>query len=288
LLGKDGNGADVADLILHGASRKGFGIPATLNTVAGTAGIDFTMPTFDRSKSISVGTLLPVELAKLFGPPLQSSEKALAEQGAKASGAMFGVGFAMYNALRDQQLNCNDTKRWERAMPRAIGNVAKAYRAYTDEGLRSRSGAERIKVDPRDNLGMAEIIGMGMGYTPYRQSLEGEKLMSKLDAVKIWDIRREDLMRQFGNAALGKDAAEKTRVIQGIREFNKTLPPEAKGKAITSETLEKSVENRATKRVMEEKGLSTKKSDIPIMRAEDKLYPESQRTTRPVPRGLTP
>jgi hypothetical protein len=39
---------------------------------------------------------------------------------------------------------------------------------------------------------------------------------------------------------------------------------------------------------MQEKGLSTKKSDIPIIRAEDKLYPESQRTTRPVPRGLTP
>jgi hypothetical protein len=39
---------------------------------------------------------------------------------------------------------------------------------------------------------------------------------------------------------------------------------------------------------MEEKGLSTKTRDIPVMRAEDKLYPESQRTTRKVPRGLAP
>jgi hypothetical protein len=288
LLGKDGNGADIADLILHGASRKGFGIPAALNMIAGTAGIDFTMPTFDRSKAISLGTLLPVELSKLFGPPLQSSEKTIAEQGAKASGAIFGVGFALYSALRDQQLDWNDAKRWERAMPRAIASVSKAYRAYTDEGMRSRSGAERIKYDPRDNLGMAEIIGIGMGYTPYRQSLESEKGMSRLDAVKVWDIRREGLMRQFGSAALAHDQAEKSRVLEGIRTFNKTLPPEARGKAITTESLQKSVEGKAEKRVMEEKGLSTKKSDIPIMRAEDKLYPESQRTTRKVPRGLTP
>jgi len=127
-----------------------------------------------------------------------------------------------------------------------------------------------------------------MGYTPYRQSLESEKLMSRLDAVKLWDIRREGLMRQFGGATLGKDSVEKARVLQGIREFNKTLPPEARGKAITTENLQSSVENRAQKRVMEEKGLSTKKADIPIMRAEDKLYPESQRTTRKVPRGLVP
>src|SRR5207342_2853022 len=78
VLGKDANGANNADLILHGASRKGFGIPAALNMIAGTAGIDFTMPTFDRSKAISVGTTLPIELSKLFGPPLQSAEKSIA------------------------------------------------------------------------------------------------------------------------------------------------------------------------------------------------------------------
>jgi len=288
LLGKDGNGADIADLILHGASRKGYGIPAALNMIAGTAGIDFTMPTFDRSKAISSGTILPLELGKIFGPPLSPAEKVIAEQGQKASGAIFGVGFAMYNAMRDQQLNWSDSKRWERVMPRAIANVTKAYRAYTDEGARTRTGSQIVKYDPRDALGMAEIIGLGMGYVPYRQNLEWDKVMSRQDAIKMWDIRREGLMRQFGNAVLGKDSEEKSRVIQGIREFNKTLPPEARGKAITSETLQKSVEGRAEKRVMQEKGLSTKKSDIPIIRAEDKLYPESQRTTRPVPRGLTP
>jgi hypothetical protein len=288
LLGKDHNGADIADLILHGASRLGFGIPAALNTIAGTAGIDFTMPTFDRSKSISLGTLLPVESSKLFGPPLQSTEKTIAEQGAKASGAMFGVGFAMYSALRDQQLSWKDARRWEKVMPRELASISKAYRAYSDEGMKSRSGSMRIQYDPRDNLGMAEIIGIGMGYTPYRQSLESEKLMSKLDAVKIWDIRHQALTRQFSAAALAKDSEEKSRVLSGIREFNKTLPPEAKGFAITTENLQASVESKAKSRAMEEKGLSTKTRDIPVMRAEDKLYPESQRTTRKVPRGLAP
>jgi len=288
LLGKDKNGADIADLMLHGASRKGYGIPALMDMLGGTVGADIQLPVFDRSRAISAGTILPVELGKIFGPPLASAEKTIAEQGAKASGAIFGVGFAAYSAMRDQQLDWNDSKRWDRVMPRAISSVAKAWRAYNEEGARTRTGSQLIKFDPRDPYGMAEILGVAAGYTPYRQNLEWDKVISRQDATKLWEIRNQGLMRQFGNAVLAKDNDERARVLGAIRKFNQELPSEARGFAITGDALRQSVEKKAESRQMQERGLSTKKRDIPVIRAEDELYPESQREFRRVPRGLTP
>jgi len=190
--------------------------------------------------------------------------------------------------MRDRQLDLNDSKRWDRLLPRAITDVNKAWRAYSEEGARTRTGSQIVKFNPRDPYGMAEIIGIGMGYTPYRQNLEWDKVMSRQDAVKMWEIRNQGLMRQFSNAALGKDQSEKATVLEAIRKFNKELPQEAKGFAITSESLKQSVEKKAESRIMQEKGLSTKKRDIPVIRAEDKLYPESQREFRRVPRGMAP
>jgi hypothetical protein len=66
------------------------------------------------------------------------------------------------------------------------------------------------------------------------------------------------------------------------------LPPEAKGQAISSDTLRKSVETRARDRIIQEQGLPLHKKDIPIRREVDKLYPDSQRTIKKVPSNLTP
>ena len=109
---------------------------------------------------------------------------------------------------------------------------------------------------------------MGMGYTPYRQTLEWELRMAGMDATKLWEIRGQDLMRQFGNATLGKDKDEVAKVREGIRNFN--FDPcrrrRRESKAITADALYQSVEKRATDRALQERGLSSKTSDIPILR----------------------
>lgn len=281
-------GDDVAELFLHGMARKGYGIPWLMDMVGGTVGVDVPFPTFDRSKAISSGTILPVELGKLFGPPTQKPGDIIAGQVQKASGAVFGLGFSVYKALTNTQLNWNDAKRWEGMIPRAGASVSKAYRAWTEGGSRTNTGSQIVKYDVRDTEQMMEVIGMGMGYTPLRQNYEWEKALAKMDATKFWDIQREGLMRQFGNAVIGKDKEERARTLEAIRSFNKGLPPEARGKAITSDSLTKSVENRAQDRALQERGLPKREADVPIFRQEDKIYPRSMRELRKVKPAMTP
>ena len=195
----------------------------------------------------------------------------------------------MYKALMNHKLDWDDTKRWERAMPRAVANMAKAWRVGTSGQETRTDGSQLVQYDVRDTQQMAEVFGIAAGYTPYRQTLERERDQALYDASKFWDIRRQDLMRQFGNAVLGKDKDEITKVREAVRNFNKTLPSEARGKAITSEGLTKSIENTAENRARRAQGIPAKNSDVPIQREMvDKIYPDSQRKLKPVPRGLTP
>jgi hypothetical protein len=71
--------------------------------------------------------------------------------------------------------------------------------------------------------------------------------------------------------------------MQSIRKFNESLPPEARGKVITSEALKKSMETRARARAAREAGSSVRKSDVPILRKVQELYPDANVTVRRVP-----
>lgn len=287
LLGDDEYGRNAGDMVLHGVARKGYGIPAVMDMLGGTVGVDIPMPVFDRSKAISAGTLLPLELGKIFGPPTLTQDAIISAQAQKASGAVFGAGFNVYKALTNAKVSWGDSKRWERAVPRAIGSLAKAYRVGTEGRERNSAGATVVNYDVRDTQQLAEVIGMAAGYSPYRQSLQWDRIMAGQEATKLWDIRRQVLMKQMGNAVLGKDQKEIDRVRGAIQNFNKDLPVEARAKAISGDTLRQSVGSQARSRQAQEAEVSVKKSDIPILREVQKLYPASQATAvRRVPRSL--
>jgi hypothetical protein len=288
-LGNDEFGRNAGDMILHGTARKGFGIPAVMDMLGGTVGIDVPMPTFDRSRAISGGTLLPVELGKLFGAPTQSQDKVIADQVQKASGALFGAGFNIYKALTSTQYAWDDAKRYERAVPRALASVSKAYRVGTEGQERSATGSTVVRYDVRDTEQLMEVIGIAAGYVPARQSLQWDRILASQDAVKLWHIRREGLMKQYGNAVLGGDPKEIPRVRDAIVQFNRGLPPEARGQAITGESIQKSVAMKARNRAAQEGELSLNPRDAPIMRKVQQLYPESQsKGPRRVPKDLIP
>ena len=287
MFGQTENSREASDMILHGMARQGFMIPTFMNMLGGTVGVDIPMPVFDRSASISAGTLLPVELGKIFGPPTQNSDAVIAGQAQKASGAVFGAGFNIYKALTNSKLDWNDSKRWDRAVPRAVGSLNKAQRIYREGQERTSTGSALVKYNVRDPQELMEVIGIGMGYTPYRQSLQWNRVMAGQEVTKLWDVQRTGLMKQMGNAILGKDQKDVAQVRESIMKFNANLPPEARGKAITSDSLRSSVQTQARTRQAQEAELSTKKSDIPILREVQKLYPESQATSvRRVPKAL--
>ena len=94
-------------------------------------------------------------------------------------------------------------------------------------------------------------------------------------------------MKQMGNAVLGKDPKEIDTMREAIKKFNAGLPVEARGKAISGDTLRQSIGTQARSRAAQEAESSVKKSDIPILREVQKLYPASQATSvRRVPKSL--
>jgi hypothetical protein len=144
------------DLLLHGSSKYGFGIPQVLNMMGHQVGVkNVPVPVLDRSSSISMGDVLGFDPTAPLGPTKEPLKKEL-QQLQRASGAGFGLGFAMYNFLTSQQ-SLSDVKRWEMIMPRAIASVSKAGRWAAEGGERNQAGNKIVKFDVHDTLQMAEI-----------------------------------------------------------------------------------------------------------------------------------
>ena len=71
----------------------------------------------------------------MFGPPTQEMcDAVIGAQAQKASGAVFGAGFNIYRALVNHKLDVEDSKRWEKAVPRALGSVMKALPGWYGRG----------------------------------------------------------------------------------------------------------------------------------------------------------
>lgn len=267
------------DMLLHGMSTKGFGIPSVLNAVGGMVGLPRFAPTFDRHGSIGMGNILPFEPGKLFGPTKDIKSNELS-QIQRASGAGFSNIFAMYNFLNSQS-SLKDLKRWEEIMPRAASNLSHAWR-YATEGMeRSKGGNSIIRFDPNDTEQMAEILGRAAGYQPRRLTAQYEKIQAQQEAATYWDLRKQILMKQFATAIKGGNPEEKASVLSAIKGYNNDLPAEAKSKSITAQTLRESVMGRLKAQQKLEAGLPTSKQNYTLFKDMEKYYPEGK------PMGLT-
>lgn len=269
------NGVVPPDLLVHGMSRRGFGMPAALEAL----GVPF--PTLDRSKAIGLGQISPVDVGALFGPT-KDQARVMADTGQRATGAAFGMIFNMYKALTDGQLDANDFKRWEKAMPRFAANLSRSYRAFSEGGERNRRGNMVVGFDTTDPRQMMEVLAMGMGYQPLRLSAKWDYLMAAKEATDFWDIRREGLLRTAWTARQSGDEENWTRAQAAIRKFNADLPEEARGKAITSDVLRKSFTTRAQAKQSQEAGVPRRKADIPLVQEIQRLYPEAEVDVRRV------
>lgn len=261
------------DLVLHGAARRGFGLPAAMDLV----GVPF--PAFDRSKAIGLGHILPVDFGVLGGPHKDTS-RAIAESAQKASGAAFGIGFNLYKFLTDSQLDWNDSKRWQMALPRSLQGAVKGWRYYDREEEVNRFGNRVVRFDTDDPRHMAEIIGAAMGYQPMRLAAQWDRIMAEREAIMYWNIRRETLMRQLW-AARG-DEKQYESMLQNIRNFNAQLPDHAALKRITADAIRRSFQQRERSRTVQESGTPRVRADVPIVREIQRLYPEAEVDVRRV------
>jgi len=263
------------DILLHGLSRRGFGIPAVMDLLGNTAGLgDLNLPVVDMSKSIGMGNILPVQGADLLGPGVDPN-KGIADTAQNAAGAAYGIGFNIYRALANSQLSWKDFKRWEQALPRAMGNVSKMYRAFAEGEERSQLGDQIISYDVTDPQQMAEAIGRGLGFQPLRLTAEWDRMKAQTEVATYWQTRREMLTRQFNAAVKAQDVEAKALLIESIRKFNADLPKEMKPYAITGDGLRQGAGASVKGGKMVEQLGARSRRDLPLTKEIQRLYPEA-------------
>lgn len=291
------------DLVLNGLARRGFGIPALVDMLGGAftgrpgrglaatkidpvtgqrvanAAQNVPVPVLDRSRAISMGTILPAEIGKLFEPH-DAPEKALADQIQKASGAVFSVGFNMIKAATDTHMESTDPKRWERAVPRAMGAASRAYRAYSEGRERAKGGPNSastiVNYDVRDPEQMAEILAIGMGYQPLRVQAKWDNIMAHAESQAYIDLLRKTSLENYFEANRGGNKEEIAKARDAIIKFNQDRRDTGAGaQVITPDTLQRSIERRATQLQMKERGIPMQETKIPFSREIDKLFPEA-------------
>jgi hypothetical protein len=270
------SGAISPDIMMHGLSSQGFGIPAVLNSVGTMMGRDKPFfPTPDMSGGIQMGQTLGFDPMKLSGLyPSKEREKMQLREAWRALGAGAGPIKGIFDAAAAAtDGDMGKLKMWEQVMPKFLGNISKSIR-YGVEGKETNpTGNAVVKFDVNDTEQMGEILAQAMGLRPRRLAEEQERRAATREAGEFWDLRKALLLRQFGDAVKNKSQEEKESVLEAIRNYNKSLPKEAGMKAITSEVLKQSVMNRLKVQGKQEAGLPTAKSDIPIAKDIEQYYP---------------
>ena len=254
------------DLLLHGASRFSFGLPAAADLVG------IPLPVFDMSAALGMGRLVP-GVAEL-GPPGFDFDKKFSRVGTDIAGATFGIGINFLKFLSDSELPWTDPKRFERAMPRALKNVFKAGRFFDEGRERTRSGATIAEFDTDEFEDIGEILLAGAGFQPRKLTREWDRISAQREAQNYWKIRRGILMKQFSIAAMAQDKEAKADMIQAIKRYNGDVPFAVM--RITKDTLRRSLKERNRRNRLTDAGIAEEKMFRRLRQVLGRLFPSNR------------
>lgn len=270
---KEYGGEGIApDVLLHGASRIGFGIPAALNGLGIPAG------SADLSGALSMGRLVPGLSAGLQADTANFNEL-LGDLTREIAGPVLGVPFALYNSIVDHSLPADDPKRWERALPRAMRDMTRSSRYLAEQRERDTRGSTVVQFDPNDVSDQMDILGVSLGFQPTQVKRQWDAIEAQREVQSYWKGQRKILMDSYARARRLRDADGTQDARAAIKEFNAEVPY-AKMK-ITQDGLQKSIKVRERERKAKESRTPTAKSLQGVSRDVQALYPEA-----PPPRGL--
>jgi len=215
--------------------------------------------------------VLPADPFKPLGPVLEPQKEAW-RQAQKAAGAALGLPLSIYD-FSESNDNFGDLKKYETWMPRFMGNLTHAFRfAYQGREV-NRAGNAVVRFNVGDTEQMNEILARAAGMQPRRLTEEWARIQALSEQSAFWQLRRQDLMRQFGEAVKTGDQESRDRILDTIKEFNKKLPEEMRAYGITSTGLRTSVEQRLRAKALQEQGLPVHKRDIPLQKSLEPYYP---------------
>jgi len=246
------------DLIMHGLSRNTFAIPQL------TAAKDpAAWQGFDLSGSLSMGRLIPgTEGLATYGAT-QDFQQAFQSISTDWGGAFISIPLSLMQASADN--HPDGFKRWERALPIAVRNAAKAYRYAQQEGDVSRTGAVPVKFDVNNTMHRAELIGQSMGFTPTRLSMEKDIRWNQKQAAQYWETRRRLIMQNYDWSVAHGDKDSVKAARKAWMKFNSQVPKIIGG--ITGKDMVRSRKARVKARAKEE-------ARLPKQRRYGQLYEE--------------
>lgn len=258
------------DLLLHGVSRFSFGL--------GLIQEGYGLPQFDASANGSLGNIVPglAEMARGAGN-MSSWKEVTGDIVRDTAGAGFGQLFPLLQFLGSDPLS-GDMKKWERVMPRFAKGVSKAYRYYSEERERTNQGGTLVKFDPRDPEDLATIVTQALGATPTKVSTKWDMLRMSQDQTKWYQGRKLSLLSQLDEAVRVDDSDGVKEVIARIKAFNKDLTNHGAGAmGITSDSVRSSLQTRARNRALQGADLPTQRTQIPVHRGIQELFPTTKR-----------
>ena len=259
------NGDIPPDLVLLGASRYGFGIPAAMDAIG------VPVANFDMSGSMSLGQIVP-GLQALINPSGFGFDENLSRAMTDISGAALGPGLNMMKAVGDDKLPPDDFKRWERATQRSLANIAKSYRWSTEGKERTRSGATVAEFDLSDPYHRSEIFMQTLGFPPTRIAQRWDREMAVREVEAYWQGRKKLLFDRFDQSFILNDVDMRNEARRDMTEFNKQVPYAPMRFNVKS--LIQSRKARIRERRMFEAGYGVGKAAIPLAQEVGSLYPE--------------
>lgn len=264
-------GGETADLLLHGTARYGFGIPK----LAHMLGADF-VPTVDLSGSATLNQILPISTRGLATPGA-SWQDVISQQVQNTAGATFGIPLGMMRAISATDLEIDDFKRWEGAMPAAFRNVTVAMRRSAEGGERTRNYEQTLAYDGEDPEQAAELIAKAMGFRSLREAQASELVRAEREIQAFWQTRKELLLRAAYRARfVRKDTDEYKEIIEEVKKFNQTAPdPKLK---ITADSLKESFSRRLKTKAKIESG--TGLAPPGVRNEVDQIYPGVREVSR--------
>jgi hypothetical protein len=264
--------ADTAESLLEGTSAKSFGVPHLLELLGHSTGLwkEKDLLSFNFSGAVGTGNIVPIEWGKLFGPPIDPTDKVVGQSAVKASGAMGSLANNFYKFLASKE-DRTAQKQLELIMPRSMRLVSKAWRAYDEEGVTGKDGSKIIgmnRASPRD---MLEVAGMAMGMQPARLASRWEELRDFQEVDKFKKMERQMLLGQMSSDTAKADPEARTKVIDAIREYNQNLPDWGRAYAISADTIRKSMQTKARATALHDAGLPTAKMSMGTQREMQRI-----------------
>jgi hypothetical protein len=251
------------DMMLHGASRSSFGLGA-FGDLTG-----LPIPRVDLSGSLSSGRIIPGLSAM---EPKNDFSTNMGEAAKGAFGAGFNIPLNVVQALSDYQQPMTSLKRWEKAMPRALRGLSKAYRYGMNGEETNRNGAQVVAFDRTDPVQLAEIVAQAAGFNLTRTSRKWDAIGAVREIDYIYETRRQLLFSEYFRAVKSNNKDAVMSVIEEIKSFNEDVPN--KGRTIKMQQLRQSVKQRL-------KGESKFENLEPALKSQrgaadqvKKLYPE--------------